>query len=85
MTTQENEYRCTRRGPYQGDCPGKTDVSARQGYYIRAENEHSARVKLVAMLETDGLYNLNDQLYGFDVQLWKENISAAYRGQVSRK
>ncbi|MDV3002531.1 MAG: hypothetical protein N5P05_004186 (plasmid) [Chroococcopsis gigantea SAG 12.99] len=37
-----NEYRCTRNAPYQENCPGKSDITARQGHYIRAESPEEA-------------------------------------------
>ena len=38
------EWRCTRPGYYQADCPGRTNPRSRQGHYIRAPNEEVARL-----------------------------------------
>lgn len=38
-----NEYRCTREVLYQGRCPGRDDLAAREGHYVRAKNAAEAR------------------------------------------
>ena len=38
------EWRCTRPGYYQADCPGRTNPRSRQGHYIRAPTEEVARL-----------------------------------------
>ena len=59
------EFRVTRRRPYVScDCPGKKNLSARQGYYIR---ESSADLAILKMNE----YFPEDRNFGFDVQVWK--------------
>jgi len=59
------EFRCTRRRPYIGcDCPGKKNLSARQGYYIRAETPDLAILQM-------GEHFPEDRNFGFDVQVWQ--------------
>jgi hypothetical protein len=59
------EFRCTRRRPYVGcDCPGKTNLSARQGYYIR---DSSPDMAIMQMME----HFPEDRNFGFDVQVWQ--------------
>lgn len=36
------QYRCTRNALYLHDCIGKKNLSARQGYYIKAKSEDEA-------------------------------------------
>lgn len=36
------EYRCTRNALYTHDCIGRDDITARQGYYIKANNAEEA-------------------------------------------
>ncbi|MDL5055396.1 hypothetical protein QQ056_17845 [Oscillatoria laete-virens NRMC-F 0139] len=36
------EYRCTRNAAYAHNCLGHNDLTARQGYYINAENAEEA-------------------------------------------
>lgn len=62
-----NEYRCTRRTPYGPKTPGFKNLSARQGYYIRAETEQEALTRMREKFPNDALE--------FDAQLWKENIA----------
>jgi len=57
-----NEYRCTRPNCYPPRSPGHTDKSARQGHYIDAENEESARRAMRWLYPNDT---------HFDVELWK--------------
>lgn len=60
------EYRVTRQYPYQlPDCPGKTDVSCRQGYYRYAESPEKARAQLAREFPDDV-----KQGFSFDVQDW---------------
>lgn len=65
-----NLYRCTRGTPYQADCPGRTDVTSRQGYYISAPNADSALLKMRIMF-------MEDQ-HDFTCELWRENIHAGH-------
>lgn len=37
------EFRCTRNAPYAHSCDGQSDLSARNGYYIRVETAQEAR------------------------------------------
>jgi len=57
------EWRCTRRTPYAPGCIGHSDISARQGYYIRAVNAVDALNIIKAQFPGDTM--------GFDVQYWK--------------
>lgn len=59
------EFRMTRRRPYWNcDCPGRKNVRARQGYYIRANTfEEAAQVMREAFPE--------DTQFGFDGEVWK--------------
>lgn len=58
-----NEYRCTRRSPYNSpNCPGHKDVLARQGYYFEVETEAEALEKMNVKFPND-----NGE---FDIQLW---------------
>lgn len=38
-----NEYRCTRSTLYRHECPGRDDITARQGHYVWAETPDGAR------------------------------------------
>lgn len=58
------EYRCTRNQPYQAvACPGNLNVRARQGYYIRANNEREALEQMRK--------NFPHDWQGFTVTLWR--------------
>jgi hypothetical protein len=61
-----NEYRCTRNYPYRHpDCFGHTNLSARQGYYLKAQSEPEA----IAMMERE----FPDELeWGFTAKFWKD-------------
>lgn len=63
-----NEYRCTRPNVYGPGTPGHTDSSARQGFYIRAENKTDAFRQMDVKFPGDEI----------DVKLWKENISQPF-------
>lgn len=63
-----NQYRCTRNEPYMGNCPGNTDITARQGYYITAATERDAKTTLKALFP--------DDTEGFTATLWKENVQS---------
>jgi hypothetical protein len=72
------EFRCTRRRPYVGcECAGKTNVSARQGYYIR---ESSPDMAIMQMLE----HFPEDRNFGFDVQVWQlpQGMSAEHYDEM---
>lgn len=78
-----NEYRVTRRYPYNSvNCVGKYDVSARQGYYVRAKNKQLAVANFV---RGNSLLCDMDFVCGFDVQLFKRNIQTHETGCKSRK
>jgi hypothetical protein len=57
------EWRCTRRSPYHPGCAGHTDLSAREGHYIRAATAEEAKQEMRKRWPAD--------VDGFDVQLWK--------------
>lgn len=68
-----NEYRVTRIGLYLHSA-NPSDMSQRQGYYIRARSEDEAkRIMLQDMIEDKRLTDA-DMEHGFDVQLWKRGI-----------
>lgn len=59
------EYRCTRNSSYTGNCSGRDDLNARQGYYINAHSEEEAWQKMASRYpdETEA---------GFSIQDWSE-------------
>ncbi len=62
----QNEYRCTRRALYKTEgCPGHTNLSARQGYYIRADSKEEALRTMAQDFPKD--------VEGFDVQAIDED------------
>ncbi|CAD5988510.1 hypothetical protein PCC9214_05398 (plasmid) [Planktothrix tepida] len=58
------DYRCTRNALYQHNCLGQNDISARQGYYIKAHGIEEAWEKMAIRFpeETE---------LGFTVQEWE--------------
>ncbi len=58
------EYRCTRNAPYTHDCIGHDDITARQGYYIKANSAEEALEKMAARFPEE----VNE---GFTVQEWE--------------
>ena len=60
------EYRCTRNASYTGNCVGRDDISARQGYYLYAHSEEEAWQQMAARYpkETEA---------GFSIQDWSEH------------
>lgn len=58
------EYRCTRNAPYAHPCDGRSDLSARNGYYIRAETAPDA-----LQIMTDRFPE--EAIQGFTVDEWK--------------
>ncbi len=59
-----NEYRCTRNAPYTSPrCYGHTDLSEREGHYIKAESEQDA------IAQMSKLYPRDED--GFIAQIWK--------------
>lgn len=59
------EFRCTRNRPYVlCNCPGRKDVRARQGYYIRAKDMQSAEARMLEHFP-------DDWQFGFTVEMWK--------------
>ena len=61
-----NEYRLTRNQMYPEGCMGFTDLSARQGHYIDAENAAEALEKMHQRYP--------DDWKGFTCVLWAENV-----------
>jgi hypothetical protein len=59
------EYRCTRNADYSGNCVGRDDISARQGYYIHAHSEEEAWQQMARRYP-------NETSAGFSVQDWSE-------------
>lgn len=60
------EYRCTRNADYTGNCVGRDDISARQGYYLYAHSEEEAWQQMAARYP-------NETEAGFTVQDWSEH------------
>ena len=60
------EWRLTRPGIYHEGCQGYADVSARQGYYVRAWSAEDAVTKLAKEFPSD---------VAFDVQPWGHNAA----------
>ncbi len=58
------EYRCTRNKSYIGDCPGRNDLTARQGYYIQAESPEGAWKEMATRFP-------DEVTYGFTVEEWE--------------
>ncbi len=58
------EYRCTRNKSYAGDCLGRDDLTARQGYYIQAESPEGAWKEMAIQFP-------DDVTYGFTIQEWE--------------
>lgn len=59
------EYRCTRNAPYSQPCDGRSDLSARNGYYIRAETARDALQIMTARFREEASF-------GFTVEEWKD-------------
>ena len=59
------EYRCTRNASYTGNCKGRDDITARQGYYIHAESEEEAWQQMAIRYP-------KETAAGFSVQDWSE-------------
>ncbi len=58
------EYRCTRNKSYTNDCPGRDDLTARQGYYIKANSPEGAWKEMATRFP-------DDVPYGFTVDEWE--------------
>jgi hypothetical protein len=58
------EYRCTRNALYAHDCIGHDDLTARQGYYIEAENVEDAWQKMAVRFP-------EEREAGFTVEQWE--------------
>lgn len=54
---QEQQFRCTRQAPYGPGCPGFTDKTARQGYYITAKNEDEALTKMKEKFPNESIFS----------------------------
>ncbi len=59
------EYRCTRNAPYTHPCDGSSDLSARNGYYIRAKTAQEARAIMVERFP-------QETIQGFTIDEWKD-------------
>lgn len=59
------EYRCTRNASYSGNCVGRDDISARQGYYLYAHSEEEAWQLMARRYP-------NETKAGFSVQDWSD-------------
>lgn len=70
------EYRCTRNGPYSHPCDGSSDLSARNGYYIRAQTALDA-----LQIMTDRFPQ--ETVQGFTVDEWKDLPWLADRSAAS--
>lgn len=60
----QKEYRCTRNAPYTHDCLGHDDITARQGYYIKANSAEKALEEMAIRFPEE----VNE---GFTVQEWE--------------
>lgn len=60
----QKEYRCTRNATYSHKCIGHDDLTARQGYYIKASSEEEALQKMAVRFP-------EEMSYGFTVQEWQ--------------
>lgn len=47
------EYRCTRNSVYPPTSPGHTDLTARQGYYVRKDTREEALQVMRTLFPTD--------------------------------
>lgn len=56
-------YRCTRNKPYEHECKGKYDLSAREGYYVITGNADKAYVWMVSKFP-------QEVCEGFTVEKW---------------
>lgn len=56
------EFRCTRNAPYSHQCLGHDDLSARQGYYIKAADSEEAWEKMASRFpkEADVGFTVNE-------------------------
>lgn len=70
-----NEYRCTRFYPYRSPgCPGFTDPTTRQGYYIDAPNMFTAMQKMAKQFPVDVERSKAKGFEPFTVTIWKSNV-----------
>lgn len=60
------EYRCTRNAQYTGNCVGRDDITARQGYYIHAHSEEEAWQQMASRYP-------QETAAGFTIQDWSEH------------
>jgi hypothetical protein len=58
------EYRCTRNAMYLHNCLGHDDISARQGYYVRADDEEEAWQRMAVRFP-------DEVEHGFTVTEWE--------------
>jgi hypothetical protein len=60
------KFRCTRNEPYLGQCPGRTDLQARQGRYLVADSKPQALAKMAADFPQDVAGFTADEIPGTD-------------------
>ncbi len=60
----KKQFRCTRNTPYvsEDELLGKSDLSARQGYYVWADSEEDAIAQMSERFPSDNK--------GFTVKVW---------------
>jgi len=64
------EYRCTRNASYSHQCIGRNDISARQGYYIKAHSIEEAWQKMAIRFPEEANVGFTVQEWeGFDVKV----------------
>ena len=69
-----HEYRCTRVVLYLADCPGKTDLSSRQGHYVVADSPEAARREMAESFPQDLPRAAEHGVAAFTADLWKKNV-----------
>lgn len=57
------KYRCTRNAKYLHNCFGQNHLSARQGYYVNANNKEEAWQKMAILFpeETEIGFTVDEQ------------------------
>lgn len=63
------EFRCTRNTSYTHDCLGRDDISARQGYYIKARDADDAIRQMAERFPEDTAGFTATKWQGFDVRV----------------
>jgi hypothetical protein len=59
-----SEYRVTRPDCYKGNCPGRSDLSARQGHYCDASSPEEAKEIVRKRLGLSADEPLDVQIWG---------------------